>query len=212
MTIDPLVLYVDSNFASPYALSAFVALTEKGLPFEVVKLDLKAGQHKTADYAASSITGRVPSLRDGEFSLAESSAIDEYLEERFPPPQFTALYPRELRARARARQIQAWLRSDLMPIRQERSTEVIFVRPTDKPLSADAQAAAQRLFGVADALLKSGEPNLFGDWCIADTDFALMLNRLVLNGDAVPEKVATYARRQWQRPSVQQWVANRRAT
>jgi glutathione S-transferase len=26
---------------------------------------------------------------------------------------------------------------------------------------------------------------MFGEWCIADTDLALMLNRLVLNGDAV---------------------------
>lgn len=28
-------LYVDSNYASPYAMSAFVALHEKKLPFEM---------------------------------------------------------------------------------------------------------------------------------------------------------------------------------
>jgi len=51
---------------------------------------------------------------------------------------------------------------------------------------------------------------LFGSWSIADVDLALMLNRLALNGDAVPEKLAEYARRQWQRPSVQEWVSLKR--
>jgi glutathione S-transferase len=37
-----------------------------------------------------------------------------------------------------------------------------------------------------------------------------MLNRLVLNGDAVPEHLAVYAARQWQRPSVQLWVIQQR--
>ncbi|MBB3257144.1 hypothetical protein F4827_002309 [Paraburkholderia bannensis] len=34
-----------------------------------------------------------------------------------------------------------------------------------------------------------------------------MLNRLVLNGDAVPPPLADYARYQWQRPTVQRWLA-----
>jgi len=199
-------LYVDSQYASPYAMSAFVTLDEKGLPFEMVTLDLKARENTAAGFAAASLTCRVPTLVDGDFSLSESSAISEYLEEVFPAPRYAAVYPRERHARARARQIQAWLRSDLMPIRQERSTEVVFARPTDRPLSPQAQAAAARLFNVADALLERSATDLFGDWCIADTDLALMLNRLVLNGDEVPEKLAAYARRQWQRPSVQRWV------
>jgi glutathione S-transferase len=33
-----------------------------------------------------------------------------------------------------------------------------------------------------------------------------MLNRLILNGDAVPAELVAYAQRQWQRPSVQAWV------
>ena len=33
-----------------------------------------------------------------------------------------------------------------------------------------------------------------------------MLNRLLLNGDSVPPRLAEYARRQWLRPSVQEWV------
>jgi glutathione S-transferase len=201
-----LTLYIDSNFVSPYAMSAFVSLQEKGLPFGVQRLNLAARENYAAGYRASSLTCRVPTLIHGDFNLSESSAISEYLEERFPSPQYAAIYPRDMRARARARQIQAWLRSDLMPIRQERSTEVVFFKPTDKPLSPEAKASAEKLFVAADALLASGAENLFGDWCIADTDLALMLNRLVMNGDAVPERLAAYARQQWQRPSVQLWV------
>ena len=206
MPANQLTLYIDSNFVSPYAMSAFVSLQEKGLPFGVQRLNLAARENYAAGYRASSLTCRVPTLIHGDFNLSESSAISEYLEERFPSPQYAAIYPRDMRARARARQIQAWLRSDLMPIRQERSTEVVFFKPTDKPLSPEAKASAEKLFVAADALLASGAENLFGDWCIADTDLALMLNRLVMNGDAVPERLAAYARQQWQRPSVQLWV------
>ncbi|MGV8577848.1 glutathione transferase, partial [Pseudomonas aeruginosa] len=47
----------------------------------------------------------------------------------------------------------------------------------------------------------------FREWCIADTDLALMLNRLVMHGDPVPERLRHYAHKQWQRPSVQAWLA-----
>ncbi len=46
---------------------------------------------------------------------------------------------------------------------------------------------------MAEHLLALGQPNLFGEWCIADTDLALMINRLVLHGDEVPERLVDYA-------------------
>jgi glutathione S-transferase len=204
-------LYVDSKFTSPYAMSVFVTLTEKSLLFDLHPIDLDAHEHYATDYANLSLTCRVPTLTHDDFHLSESAAIDEYLEEAFPSPDYAAVYPRDIHDRARARQIQAWLRSDLMPIREERSTESIFIKPTDKPLSVDGQAAAQKLFAIADRLVKDDAPNLFGAWCIADTDLALMLNRLILNGDPVPPKLVTYAQKQWQRSSVQAWVKHDRA-
>jgi glutathione S-transferase len=196
-------LYADAQFASPYAMSVFVALREKALAFDMVSVDLGRGANRTPDFAALSLTQRVPTLVHDGFTLSESSAITEYLEETFGGPR---LYPADRHLRARARQVQAWLRSDLMPIRMERSTEVVFYGPCASPLSGDANAAAQKLFSVAEALLPSDGHNLFGEWCIADVDLALMLNRLVMNGDPVPQRLADYARVQWQRPSVQQWV------
>jgi glutathione S-transferase len=198
-----MLLYVDSNCISPYAMSAFVALHEKAVPFDIVALDLSAGATRDPSYAKISITQRVPTLIHGDFALSESSAIAEYLNDVLPGPP---LYPQEPKARARARQVQAWLRSDLMPIRQERSTEVVFLHRTDQPLSESAQASAASLFAAAGELLNHGGEYLFGDWSIADVDLALMLNRLVLNGDPVPGRLAAYARRQWERRSVQLWV------
>jgi len=94
-----------------------------------------------------------------------------------------------------------------MPIREERSTDVVFAGAKKAPLSSAGQASAAKLFDTANLLLAHGKPNLFGEWCIADTDLALMLNRLVLNGDDVPERLAEYAAFQWQRSSVQRFVA-----
>ncbi|APA88175.1 glutathione transferase [Paraburkholderia sprentiae WSM5005] len=199
----PLQLYTDAQFASPYAMSVFVTLREKRLPFELSTVDLASKANHATDFANRSLTRRVPTLTHEDFALSESSAITEYLDETFPD---TPVYPQDRRLRARARQVQAWLRSDLLPIREERSTEVVFYGTRGAPLSGIAQEAAQKLFAAADALLPAHSPNLFGKWCIADTDLALMLNRLVLNGDPVPHKLKEYATQQWQRASVQQWV------
>lgn len=198
---------MDAQFASPYAMSAFVALHEKQLPFELEAVDLSTNANHEASYAATSLTRRVPTLVHDGFALSESSAITEYLETVF---EGVPLYPNGPQPRARARQVQAWLRSDLMPIRQERSTEVVFYGAKKPPLSLEAQAAAKKLFAVAEAVVPHDEENLFGQWSIADADLALMLNRLVLNGDEVPERLVSYAQRQWQRPSVQLWVNQRR--
>ena len=201
-------LYIDSKYVSPYAMSVFVALHEKQLPFEIATIDLASGAASSPAYAKISLSHRVPTLVDGNFSLSESSAITEYLHEAYPGQ---ALYPAEVKDRARARQVQAWLRSDFMPIRSERTTVVLFYAPSDVPLSVEAQSAAQKLFAGAIELLSHGGPYLCGkDWCIADVDLAVMLNRLVLNGDSVPENLAAYASRQWQRPTVQLWVNQER--
>lgn len=205
----PLVLYGESKFESPYVFSCYVALREKGLPFELRTMSLADGEHRRGEYASRSITGRVPSLQHGDFWLAESSAIGEYLEDAFPPPRHPRLYPEDVRQRARARQIQAWVRSDLMPIREERPTSTVFGKATVKPLSPAAAAAAERLLAGVDALAPA-DGHLFGAFGIADADLAMMLMRLVANGDPVPPKVKAYAERVWTRPSIRDWIAKKR--
>ncbi|MDE2400282.1 MAG: glutathione transferase [Burkholderiales bacterium] len=203
-----ITLYIDSQFFSPYAMFAYVALREKRLPFAIQKMDLAGTAHRAPAYRQLSLTGRVPTLVHGDFSLSESSAIVEYLDDAFPPPRHLALLPASLQHRARARQVQAWLRTDLVALREERSTAVIFRQPSSSPLSASGKAAAQQLFEAADQLINERGEDLFGAWCMADTELALMLKRLVSNGDPVPAKLHAYVERQWQRPSVQAWLGH----
>jgi glutathione S-transferase len=196
-------LYIDVNFASPYALVAFVSLIEKGLKFDIETLDLSAHANHDPKFAKTSITRRIPTLIHEGFALSESSAICEYLDETFAG---TRLYPTNPRDRARARQIQAWLRSDLMPIRDERPTFVVFCGAHRPALSERARDAADRLFAAALALLDGRTDNLFGAWSIADVDLAMMLQRLIVLGDPVPQRLIDYAAHQWRRPSVEQWI------
>src|SRR5580692_5325488 len=203
-----MLIYADSRFTSPYAMSVFVALTEKQLPFEIRTLDLEAGANSDPEYARTSLTQRVPTLIDGDFALSESSAIAEYLDDAFPNPP---IFPADRQMRARARQVQAWLRSDFMPIRLERPTPTIFYRqPSSTPLSAAAQLSSRKLCAGAGELLRHGGEDLFGGWSIADVDLALMLHRLIVNGDEVPHPLVRYARAQWERPSIQRWVGRER--
>lgn len=205
----PITLYVDSQFLSPYAMSVYVALTEKQLPFEVRPIDLSAGEQRMQPYQCRALTARVPALTHDGFNLTESSVIAEYLEEVFPAPQHAALYPTSIRERARARQLQAWLRSDLGALRQERPTETVFYGATGEPLSDAAHAASAKLIQVASYLIGVGQTNLFEDWCIADLDLAVMLQRLAQ--DDLPDTLRDYANAQWQRPAVQKWLEHNAA-
>jgi glutathione S-transferase len=102
--MEPLVLHVDTFWTIPYVFSAFVCLTEKGLPFETREVRLQDREQMTPAFQSMSLTGRVPVLEHGAFRLSESSAIVEYLEDTFPAPDTSRCCPRRGRSgRAPAR-------------------------------------------------------------------------------------------------------------
>lgn len=205
-----LTLYGEPFWASPYVFSCFVTLREKGLPFTVVPVELATSEHRRAPYYDRAFTGKVPALAHGDFWLTESSAIIEYLEETFPAPHHPAVLPTSPGPRARARQVMAWIRSDLMALREERPTTTMFYEPATAPLSPAGTAAAEALLHVATALIPARGGPLFGTWSIADADLTFMLHRLILNGQPVPPAIRAYADAQWQRPSVQEFVTHQR--
>jgi len=204
-----LTLWVDAFWISPYAFSAFVALEEKQLPYEVQEVAMHRAENRAPEYVARSFTGRIPMLRHRDFHLSESSAISEYLEEAFPASP--RLLPEDVRHRGRARQLMAWLRSGLMPIREERSAETIFYGSPTKPLSPAATDAAARLLAVTGELLAPGATSLFGRFSIADADLTFMLQRLGKSGHPLGRNVQRFVDAVWSRPSVQRWVDRPRA-
>nr|WP_063707541.1 glutathione S-transferase family protein [Bradyrhizobium sp. WSM2793] len=79
-----------------------IYLAEKGLELELVEVDLASGEHKSAAFRAKNPAGLIPVLEldDGTF-LPESSAIVEYLEDKFPAPTMIGSTP-EMRGKVRA--------------------------------------------------------------------------------------------------------------
>jgi glutathione S-transferase len=97
-----------------------------------------------------------------------------------------------------------------MPIRNERPTFVVFNGAKRPALSDAARDAAEQLFSAALSLLDGRSNNLFDAWSIADVDLAMMLQRLIVLGDPVPQRLIDYATYQWRRPSVEQWILKKR--
>ncbi len=210
MATSPLKLYVDKPWISPYTFSAIIALEEKKLAYDVVGLDLGDGDHKQGPYAKQSLTGRVPCLVDQDLWLPESSAIVEYLEEKFPAPRYARLLPQNVADRARARMVMAFVRSDMMALREERPTTTMFYEKASNPLTTSGQAAADRIIAFTLALLPKDKTQLFDSWSIADADLAFMLQRLVMNGHKVDSAIGNFVEAQWSRPSVKAFAAKPR--
>src|SRR5689334_16920917 len=87
---------------SPYAWRVWLALEHKQLAYELKTMSFTAGDLRTPEYLAVNPRHRVPAIVDDGFSLYESSAILEYLDEKYPGPR---LFPADLRQRATARRL-----------------------------------------------------------------------------------------------------------
>lgn len=88
-----IVLY--GNSLSPFVRKTMVFAIEKGIPF-----DLQPGGPRAAgdDFKKASPFGKMPAMKDGDFLLADSTAIITYLDAIQPEPN---LIPTEPKARAR---------------------------------------------------------------------------------------------------------------
>jgi glutathione S-transferase len=202
------VLYADSTWQSPWVFHVMVALEELRVRYRLDALPMPLREEKRAELRAHAWLPKVPCLVDGALWLTESSAISEYLAEKYAPPAHPRILPAHLGERARARQLMSWLRTSLMSLREERPTTSVFQRPVQKPMSEKARVDAAELVRVAEQAIAPGKETLFGAWCVADADLALALMRLVANSEpGIAKHVVDYALAQWGRPSIRKFLA-----
>ncbi len=81
---------------SPFAWSVMLALEVKGVPYEGHLLSFSDGDLKTPEFLAMNPRGKVPVIRDGDFTLAESNAILAWLDARHPSPGMFGDSPEEI--------------------------------------------------------------------------------------------------------------------
>jgi len=83
---------------STFSQRVRIALLEKGIPAELVEVDLPGRAQFQPEYLAKNPYGRVPAIDEDGWGLYESTAILEYLEATRPSPP---LVPADARGRAR---------------------------------------------------------------------------------------------------------------
>jgi glutathione S-transferase len=91
---------------SPYSWRVWLALEHKGIPYELKVLSFAAGDTTKPEFVAINPRHQVPTIVDDGFAMWESSAILEYLEERFPATDPSKnLFPGDVKARGRIRRL-----------------------------------------------------------------------------------------------------------
>ncbi|MFM8376711.1 MAG: glutathione S-transferase N-terminal domain-containing protein, partial [Phenylobacterium sp.] len=97
---------------APYRVRIGLAL--KGLDFDTVPVDLRAGDQHGATYRARNPQGLAPALDTGDGDLlTQSLAILEWLEETHPAPP---LLPADALGRARVRAMAGIVACDIHPL------------------------------------------------------------------------------------------------
>lgn len=89
------------------------ALLVKGVEFESVLVDLRAGEQLGEAFRRKNPMGHVPAIVVGDRCLGESVAIIEWLDATVPEPP---LYPKDAWERARVRQIVELVSSGIQPL------------------------------------------------------------------------------------------------
>jgi glutathione S-transferase len=140
---------------------------EAKLPLEMQVVDLFTGEHYKPPFEAINPNRLVPVLEDGDFRLTESSAILKYLAEA----SGSALYPKDLRARARVNERMDWINTQLC---RDLCYGLVYPqifsfhkRPSDEAQAATLAWAKERAQGwlkvLNDHLLAPGNNYLCGE-------------------------------------------------
>ena len=108
---------------SPFSWKVWLALEHKQLPYALNVLRLQQAEQKTPEYLTINPRGKVPALVDDGFIIWDSTAIVEYLEERYPAHPMLS---RNLHERASARRVVAEANQHLYPVLRRLLEQTLF--------------------------------------------------------------------------------------
>ena len=213
-----LQLYIGNKNYSSWSMRPWVLLTQAGIAFEEIMVRFDSFESNSTfkrQLRGINPVGKVPVLVDGGFAVWDTLAIAEYLAERFPEK---ALWPADLRARARARSVCAEMHSGFGALRSHCPMNIEASLPEVGRLiwrdQAGVRADVARLCGLWGELLATQPaqmpdgtgPLLFGGFTIADAYFAPVCMRLKTYGLPLPADLAAYVDRVASLPGVKAWV------
>lgn len=156
-----------SYYRSSAAYRVRIALNLKKLPYETVSVHLlnNGGEHRQPSYSTLNPQKLVPALEDGGTVFAQSLAIIEYLDERYPQ---IPLLPADAGGRARVRAIAQLIACDTHPLNNLRVLQYL-----QQHFGADEAAKSKwyahwihESFAALETLLQKPET---GRFCHGDT-------------------------------------------
>jgi glutathione S-transferase len=209
-------LVIGNKNYSSWSMRPWVLMRQFGLSFDEVKLrfddfDVLDGPFQRA-VAKVSPAARVPVLVEPDgFAVWDTLAIVEYLADQHPEH---AVWPREARARARARCLAAEMHAGFSALRSHCPMNIEAALPEIGARILAEQPAVRRdleriTAAFDDALQTSRGPFLFGDFGAVDAYYAPVAARIRTYGLPVAQKrVADYLDRLWAAPGVTAWVAD----
>ena len=145
------------GFGPTRSLRALWGLKELDVDFELVPVNLNAGENRTPEFLKLNPAGKVPVLVDGDVVIPESAAIVLYLAEKYPEK---GLLPADLKERA---QVYRWLMFAMTELEQPlwRITRNSFLYPEHKRQPADIAIAREEFAAMAAVLDRHMEGRQF---------------------------------------------------
>ncbi|HEY4545422.1 MAG TPA: maleylacetoacetate isomerase [Pedomonas sp.] len=158
-----MALTLHSYWRSSASYRVRIALNLKGLDYAQVTHDLRTGAQSASAYAALNPQQMVPALETDGGVIAQSLAILEWLEERYPAP---ALLPTEPKGRAVVRAMAATIACDIHPLNNLRILKSLRqdFAATPEQITAWAQRWISKGFAALEAMIaRHGGTYAFGD-------------------------------------------------
>jgi glutathione S-transferase len=203
----------DKNLSS-WSLRPWLALKYFGIPFVEERIRLRQPESKAA-ILRHSPSGKVPALKADGLVVSDSLAILEFLADRHPE---LVLWPRDARARARARSVSAEMHAGFATLRNEMPMDLLGRLP-QPPIRDELKGDITCIVAIwreALARFGAGGPFLFGAFSNADAMFAPVATRFRTYGVDLQRfgddgSAAAYGRTILSLPALAEWTAGAEA-